>query len=227
MKRAARPPGFTVRSSSRTARVAAAHDPFGPASLKCRILLELARLEFATTTQLAYWCRASIPGVSRAALTLAKLGHIELCSLPRPFIWYAAGPACWAVMAHACHRNTLEIVLDRQQGGFRFLQRVDLLRKGFNPARGEHAGVDAHGSMWLVLLDDSSMKCERIGRTWWRRHTPSPRHWPDPTGRCWGDVVQHYVVACTDTCRARRHRAWITTRDVPACVTEIQDPWLA
>ncbi len=128
-------------------------------------------------------------------------------------------------MAHACNRNSLEIVLDRQLGAFRFLTRAALLKQGFNPAHGEHAGIDAAQISWLALLDDSLMASARIARVWRRRHTPDPRHWRDATGRAWCDVMQGFVVGCTDPERAAWHRVWIAAHEIPAYVVNIPALW--
>ncbi len=129
-------------------------------------------------------------------------------------------------MAHACHRNAVEIVLDRQRGGFRFLPRPVLWKQGFNPAHGERAGIDAAKISWLVLLDDYLMVSGRIARCWHRRHTPYPKYWPDLTGRAWCDVMQRFVVGCTDPAHAARHRTWIATHDIPAYVIDIPALWV-
>ena len=217
-----------------------ARRPAQLASLHHEILCQLARVHFATGTQLAHWCRVRPATISRATARLSDLGLVHVCVLPRPAIWTLSGAAAtasprtafvqrscpsWSLMAHACHRNALEIVLDKQQGGFRFLSRTALLKQGFNPARGEHAGIDAAGISWLVLLDDDLMASARIARVWRRRHTPNPGHWPDATGRAWCNVIQRYVIGCTDPVRAARHRVWIAAHDMPACVTDIAALW--
>ena len=210
------------------------------ASLHHEILRQLGRVHFATGTQLAHWCRVRPATISRATAWLSNLGLVHACVLPRPAIWTLSGAGAavcvrtafvrrsrpsWSLMAHACHRNTLEIALDKQQGGFRFLSRAALLKQGFNPARGEHAGIDATEISWLALLDDYLMASARIARVWRRRHTPNPRHWPDATGRAWCDVMQRYVIGCTDPVRAARHRAWIVAHDIPAYVIDIPALW--
>ncbi|MDA8362526.1 MAG: hypothetical protein M0Z84_01620 [Gammaproteobacteria bacterium] len=216
-------------------RSAAKGDPVQLTPLQREILSMLGRLGFATGAQLAYWCRVPPQSVTRAARLLSGCGRVGVCAVPRPAIWCAG--ACgaharvasvsWRLMAHVCHRNALEILLDRRLGGFRFLPRTVLLRQGFNPTHGEHAGIDGSGRSWLVLLDDIQMASARIGRTWYRRHTPSSRHWPDPAGRCWGEVMQRYVVACTDPDQAQRHRIWIAAHDVPVTVIDIPALWTA
>ena len=210
----------------------------GPVWLTARqreILCVLARVGFATAAQLAYWCRVQPQTVARAVQPLSRCGHVGVCAVPRPAIWRANSRGAqapvvsvsWQHMAHVCRRNALEIVLDQRLGRFRFLPRAALLRQGFNPAHGEHAGIDGGGRSWLVLLDDIRMASARIGRTWYRRHTPSPRHWPDPAGRCWGEVMQRFVVACTDPDQAQRHRIWIAAHDVPVTVINIPALWAA
>jgi len=204
------------------------------------ILKYLARVDFATRAQLAYWCKVQPSTISKAARQLLDLGLVRANLQTRPVIWYLshAGAAMlnvtppaarrrfsWSVMAHACHRNVLEVALHRRQEGFRFLPRLSLLKQGFNPAHGEHAGIDAAHKSWFVLLDDYLMASGRIARSWRRRHTPNRKYWPDSTGRAWCDIMHRYVVACTDPMHAATHRAWISAHHIPADVIDIPALW--
>ncbi|MHB8453228.1 MAG: hypothetical protein ACYDDO_00755 [Acidiferrobacterales bacterium] len=204
------------------------------------ILQNLGRVDFATRGQLAYWCKVQRPTISRAASELFELGLVETNWQTRPAIWYLshAGAAMinvvlpagrrrlsWSIMSHACHRNAVEIALHDHYGEFRFLPRRVLLKQGFNPTHGEHAGIDATGKSWFVLVDDYLMNSRRIARAWRRRHTPELKYWPDATGRAWCEVMHRYIVACTDPIQAATHRVWLADCDIPADVIDIPALW--
>lgn len=209
-------------------------------TLDYKILDSLSRIEFATRAQLAYWCGINPATASKTMARLLDIGLLSAVTTTRPAIWHlshsgaqivnAKAPTdgrkiTWSVMAHACHRNALEIELTARNGQFRFLSRQALLRQGFNPAHGEHAGVDGGNRCWFVLLDDYLMASRRIARSWQRRHAPDRNHWPDPMGRTWCEVMQRYLVCCTDAIHAESHRAWIATHDIPADLMEMKPLW--
>ena len=204
-----------------------------------RVLDHIGRLRFVTATHLAYWCDVVRVTIDRRLERLLTLGLVKAEKTSRPFIFFltSAGAvmtgrppasgghqASWSVMAHACHAVELEIQL-HQDRGFRLLDRMHLLRQGFNPAHGEHAGVDRTRQSTFVLLDDYGMQSDRIAHVWQRRHTPNNKYWPDPTGRVWGEVVHRYVVATTDPVQAQKHRAFIEDRGVVADVVDIKALW--
>lgn len=204
------------------------------------VLRTLGRLRFATEAQLAYWNGVGVSAVSK---TLAKLIDAELVAVEkqsRPGIWRLtfAGAAVvrmpmpsggrhssWSVMAHACHVNEVEIRLRESiYKGFQFMSRLELLKQGFNPAWGEHAGSCGNQSIF-VLVDDYAMTSDRIARSFARRHAPNPKYWPDAAGRVWGEVMQSYIVACTDPIHVETHRAYITKSQLPADVVSVPALW--
>lgn len=204
------------------------------------VLRVLGRLRFATEAQMAYWNGVGVSAISK---TLTKLSDAELVAVEktsRPCIWQLsfAGAAVvrmplpsggrrssWSVMAHACHVNEVEIRLrESTHQGFQFMSRLELLKQGFNPAWGEHAGLCDKQSIF-VLVDDYAMTSDRIARSLTRRHTPNTKYWPDATGRVWGDVMQSYLVACTDPIHVETHRAYIAKSKLPADVVSVPALW--
>jgi len=203
-----------------------------------RILSHLARVAFATSAQLRVWLDVDQSNISRALSDMVEQGLVETTQ-NRPAVVYLthaaysilqqpmpAGErhASWSVMAHACHKNAFEI-LKNQQGEFRFLSRLSLLRQGLNPAHGEHAALDEEGKTWFVLLDDYMMAPDRIKRSWSRRHTPNKKYWSDPTGRVWRDVAHHYVVVTTSEHQAERYRVYVADQGIPATVELVSAIW--
>lgn len=209
--------------------------------LQQRILELLAAVQFATPHQLADLCGVQPPAISKATSTLYELGLIDGSLFSRPMIWnlapaggnllgapLAAGRrhASWSVMAHACHCNALAEQLRESYKGFRFLSRLQLLKRGFNPAHGEHGAIDDSGISYFVLLDDYMMPSHRISRSWTRRHTPNRKYWPDYTGGKFCETVQAFLVATTDEKHAKRHEKWILKEGLPADVIYIKPLWL-
>jgi hypothetical protein len=204
------------------------------------ILAQLGQLQFATPEQLAKLCGAKASNVSVACKELLNSGLIDGSLLTRPMI-LGLTPAggrmlgvplpsgrrhsSWSVMAHACHLNAAGNALALTHKGFCFLPRLTLLKQGFNPGHGEHGATDDSGTAWFVLLDDYMMGSDRIARAWTRRHTPNAKYWPDPTGRAWCEVVQKFLVVCTNEEHAARHRAWIQKARLPADVVTIKPLW--
>jgi DNA-binding transcriptional ArsR family regulator len=207
--------------------------------LQHEVLRTLGRLRFATESQLSYWTGVSISAISKALSRLLAAAYVQV-EKSRPAIWKlsAAGaalvriplpsggrPASWSVMAHACHVNAVEILLrETTHKDFRFLPRIELLRQGFNPAFGEHAGISNNQSIF-VLVDDYAMQSDRITRSFTRRHAPNRKYWPDPAGRVWGEVAQSYLVACTDPIQAETHRTYIAQERLPAEVVHVEALW--
>jgi len=205
-----------------------------------KILGCLAALQFATSNQLARLSESQPSHVSTALKSLLNSGLIDGSLHTRPMVVHLtpAGArvlgvplpagrrrASWSVMAHACHRNEAARALSEQHPGFRFLSHVELWKQGFNPGHGEHAAVDAAGCAWFVLLDDYMMSSDRISRAWTRRHTPNRKYWPDETGRMWRDVVQRFLIVCTDDDHAKRHADWISKERLPADLLVIGALW--
>ena len=204
------------------------------------ILEQLAQLQYATPPQLKRLCGSQQPDISRAVTALTEAGLIDGSLQTRPMILHLtslgakllnvslpAGKrhASWSVMAHACHLNELQQMMVNQHAGFRFLSRVELLKQGLHPAFGEHGAFDGKGRSWFVLLDDYLMTSDRITRSWTRRHAPNQKHWHDPTGRAWRDVVQRFLVVATDEEHAARHRQWIVESELPAEVMLLKSLW--
>ena len=126
----------------------------GPAltQLQHRILATLSRVQHATPLQLAHWGGVQAPAVSKAVKGLLDCALLGGSLLTRPMIVYftrAAGrilqvpppsggrQASWSVMAHACHRNALEISMAATHKGFQFRSRPELFANGLNPGFGE------------------------------------------------------------------------------------------
>jgi hypothetical protein len=208
--------------------------------LQHRILERLADVRFSTNAQLASWCKVQPPAITKAVQRLIDFGLVEGSLITRPMILhlsYAGGQilnkpqpyerryTSWSVMAHACHANVVQEMMLEKHPGFRFLSREALLKQGFNPGHGEHAAVDDTGIAWFVLLDDFLMGSDRIARAWTRRHTPNRKYWPDHTGRAWCEVVQRFLVACTDEQHSLRHRKWILKNKLPAEVMQLSPLW--
>lgn len=203
-----------------------------------RILAELTRVRFATREQLAAWCEVHPATVSRRLQRMSTLGLVLAEQRSIPAIWSLAlsglaavtpasrrRHASWSVMAHACHANEAELALREMHPGFHLLDRLTLHKHGFNPAFGEHAGVDATHAAFFVLLDDYHMQTERIEHAWTRRHAPQRRHFPDATGRAWRDAVHHFYVVTTDPAREEPHRSYLSKRGVPADVLSVRALW--
>ena len=214
----------------------------GPAMPKLQqlILERLADVQYSTNAQLARWCKVKPPAISKSVQQLIAADLVDGSLLTRPMILhltytggqvlskpqpYGRRHASWSVMAHACHANAVQEMLDKNNVGFRFLSRERLLKQGLNPAFGEHGAGDAEGRAWFVLLDDYLMTSDRITRSWTRRHTPNLNYWPDFTGRAWCDVAQRFLVVCTDDYHAERHHKWILTHRLPAEVMRLTPLW--
>ena len=204
------------------------------------ILEQLARVQFVTQKQLIYWCGVNASSISTSVRGLIDTGLIDGSLLSRPQLFHltSAGArlvnvhmpaggrhASWSVMAHACHLNEFEIMFEKKHPGFRMVSRLSLLKKGLNPAHGEHAAVDGDKKTWFVLLDDYSMGSDRITRSWERRHTPNLKYWPDPTGRAFNELAHHYIVVTNDPVQAERHNEWIAKAGLPAEVLTIPALW--
>jgi hypothetical protein len=128
-------------------------------------------------------------------------------------------------MSHACHANEAELALGQRHAGFHLLDRVTLLKHGFNPAHGEHGGVDVTQEAFFVLLDDYAMQSDRIEHAWTRRHVPHRAHFPDATGKAWREAVQHFYVVTTDAGRAKAHQYYLNERGLPAEVLSVKALW--
>ena len=200
---------------------------------------ELARTQFATADQLAIWCRVSKQALSLYLKALHRAGLVETGADTKPQIWQLtlAGAArmqvpmpsgrrhsSWAVMQNAAHRNAVEILLAKEHTGFHFLSRRQLYKKGFNPSHGEHAGTDATGTTWLVLVDDFMMESRVIDKHWNREHRPPRRYWPE-VGRRWSNTVNRYLVVTTSNEHLTRHELFVSQSQVPADVMYLKPLW--
>jgi len=205
-----------------------------------QVLQQLGRLRFATAHQLAYWCDVHATTVTRRLNSMLDDGLVSAHRHSRPAIWYLSYAGArviqqptptgrrqpsWSVMAHACHTNETEIVLRQSHADFRFMDRVALFKQGFNPAHGEHAGVDRNKVSYFVLIDDYAMTSDRIEHSWQRRHVPQRKYWSDPAGRAWQEVVNKYCVVTTDAYRAPLHQTYVRKNHVPADVMTIKGLW--
>ncbi len=210
--------------------------------LEQKIITVLSRLQFATRDQIAYWCETKPITVFVRLTALEKQGLVASDKANKPNIWRVKNiaakimqttvpsggrPASWSVMAHACHRNEVEILLARKKesAGFRFLDRVYLWKRGLNPGHGEHAGVDAAKQAYLVLIDDYYMKPERIAHTWERVHHPPKKVFAGNRALTWSKIVHKFIVVSNDAFRAEQHAAWIKKHKIPATVMTIKNLW--
>lgn len=204
------------------------------------VLERLADVQYATNAQLARWCNVQAPAILKSVQQLIAEDLIDGSLRTRPMILhltYAGGQflnkpqpygrrhASWSVMAHACHLNAAQEVMIKSRPGFSFLSRETLFKQGLNPAFGEHGAIDDEGKAWFVLLDDYLMTSDRITRSWTRRHTPNLKYWPDHTGQVWRDLVNRFLIVCTDEQHAARHRKWILKNGIPAEVMQITPLW--
>lgn len=204
------------------------------------LLTTLARLKYATQAQLAYWCGTQVPAVSKTLAALQENGLVNAEKQVQPYIWrltragadrlnkpMPAGRrhASWSVMAHACHANQVEIELRQNHNDFRFFERLTLLKQGFHPSHGEHAGVDGNNTSMFVLVDDFYMQSERIRHHWKRDHRPSKKYWPHDKGRKWHEVMQRFIVACTDPKQMDVHADWLARQDLPVDVMHVKALW--
>lgn len=206
------------------------------------LIKTLARLKFATREHLAYWCNIPSITVFRRLAFLQDAKLVDSDAHQRPTIWTVKNLAAavmltslpsggrrasWSVMAHACHRNEVEILLNKSKDskGFHFLDRQSFWKLGLNPGHGEHGGQDAAKRAYLVLLDDYLMKPERIGHTWERAHHPPKRAFSGGRPGTWSKIVNYFIVATTDEFRAEKHAAWIERHKIPARVITIKPLW--
>ena len=208
---------------------------------KC-LLQTLSRLKFATRSHLAYWCKVHVSTILRRLRALQSAGLVTSDENQDPAIWTIKNLAAsvlltslpsggrrasWSVMAHACHANEVEIMLDgaKDSKGFRFLDRATLFKRGLNPGHGEHGGIDEAKRAYLILLDDYMMKPERIGHTWTRAHHPPRKFFDGNRQLSWSKIVNHFIVATTDEFRAAQHAAWLERHEIPARVITIRSLW--
>lgn len=204
------------------------------------ILDTLGRVNYATAGQFAHWHQVSVSAISRVLAKLIDAGLVRCEDNSSPSIWRLSFrgasvirtplPAgrrypSWSVMAHGCHRNATEIALQSRFPEFGFLSRLALMKQGFNPAHGEHAGVDTRGTSTFVLLDDYLMQPERIAHSWGRRHTPNRKYWPDPAGRVWGEVMQRFIIVSTDPLHLNNHREFLAEHPLPADLLYVEALW--
>lgn len=211
-----------------------------------RIMLELARVKYATCEQLSFYCCAPRRTVHYHLVRLQKAGLI-LFALSSPVrgttsVWsitYRCATAMhtklpsggrrsnWPVIKQACHRNEVEIMLASkpETKGFHFvLERQLFWKNGLNPAFGEHGAKDDAHKSYFVLIDDYFMKSNRIGHAWERRHRPPRKYFRD-RGRLWSNTVNVFYVVTTDSKRANLHTAWIKKHAIPASVLMIKPLW--
>lgn len=183
----------------------------------------LGRLMYATPGQLDAW---GIPqyAVSRMLPKLERLGLVQVNRAVRPNIialTHKGGGVVdrplpsgksytsWAVMAHRCMRNEVELALRLRHPRFTFFSRKYAFARGLNPARSEHGGSDEHGKVYLVVIDDYFMQPRRLAHCWTRRHSPNPRYYQDTAGRRWQDVSEDLIVVANDIHQAARHRQFL------------------
>lgn len=210
-----------------------------PSVTEEKLLATLARVQFATADQLAYWCGVRKQNIAVPIQRLQHHGLIEPGADTRPQIWLLtlAGAArlhvpmpsgrrhsSWSVMQNAAHRNAVEILLSRDHPGFYFLTRLRLYKEGFNPSHGEYAGVEADGTTWLVLVDDYMMESRRIEHHWTREHRPPRKYWPE-VGRRWFNIANRFAVFTTSAGHLERHRDFVETTTLPVDVHYLKPLW--
>ncbi len=183
----------------------------------------LGRVMYATSNQLDQW---GIPphAVSRMLPKLEKYGLVQVIREARPNIialTHKGGNVVdrplpsgksytsWAVMAHRCYRNEVELALRQHYPRFTFFNRKYAYAKGLNPARSEHGGSDENGKVYLVVLDDYLMQPRRIAHCWTRPHSPNTRYYNNTASRRWRDVADHLVVVSSDLFQVSRHKQFL------------------
>ena len=207
------------------------------------LLQQLARCKFATREQLCHWCdKSHKTTILRHLMKLEDIGLISADAHQEPNIWKierqgaalmlekmpsGGRPPSWSVMAHGCHRNAVEILLDTQaeSRGFRFLDKQAFWKMGLNPAHGENPGVDASNKAYLVLLDDYGMMPNRIRHTWERRHKPSLSHFEGNRVMQWKQFVNAFIVATTNPIRAEQYEKYVKQFAIPATILKIESIW--
>ena len=206
------------------------------------LLNQLARTKFATRAQLCYWCKMHETTIFRHLVKLEDTGMISSDTHQEPNIWMIERPGAammlnkmpsggressWSVMAHGCHRNEVEILLESKEEsrGFKFLDKQAFWKLGLNPAHGENAGVDANKKAYLVLLDDYNMMPNRIGHTWERTHKPPAAHYAGNRNKQWNQFVQTYIVATTNAVREEQYKRYLKQFAIPASVLKINQLW--
>lgn len=203
------------------------------------VLTQLARVQFATAEQLAMWCAVTYQTARVIVRDLNAGGLVEPGADTRPQVWQLtlAGAArlrvpmpsgrrhsSWAVMQNAVHRNAVEILLSQEFPGFRFLTRLQLYKKGFNPSHGEYAAVDDQGATSLVLIDDYLMESRRIAHHWTRLHRPPRKYWPE-VGRQWFNIANRFLVFTTSAAHQKRHVEFVQTTTLPVDVHYLKPLW--
>ena len=198
-----------------------------------------ARVYYATTKQLSYYCRINLRNTYKAASWLEENGLVVSEPYMRPSIlrltWKGARVSGYplpsgkrvptiSVQTHFCHRNNIEIELRKEYPDFNFLPRIALLKQGLRPSFGEHGGYTKDGS-FFILVDDYLMPSNRITRCWERIHTPDNNYYKDHTGLKWSDIVNHYILFCSDQRQAEKHRRWIRKHNIPATVRVFDSLW--
>ncbi len=192
------------------------------------IMAQLSLNDFATPAQLAALCQVQLPAISKASRQLQSQSMIVTEAGFRPAVLRLSfkgarmmgkvlssgkrSPSA-AVQQHACHRNEVALILSKKYPGFQWTQKAHILAHGLRPALGEHAAMDNNGRAHLVLLDDYLMTSDRILRSWTRRHTPDPKHYPVHNGQRWCDMANHFVIATTHIAQATRHQQWIDSHN--------------
>lgn len=183
----------------------------------------LGRVMYATSNQLDQW---GIPqyAVSRMLPKLEKQGLVQVNREVRPNIialTHKGGSVVerplpsgksytsWAVMAHRCYRNEVELALRKHYPRFTFFSRKYAYARGLNPARAEHGGSDESGAVYLVVLDDYLMQPRRIAHCWTRPHSPNPRYYSDTANRRWRDIADYLIVVASDPHQVHRHRQFL------------------
>jgi len=206
------------------------------------LLTVLARLRFATVSQLVYWVAPLQPTVTKTLKRLEGYGFVAVERSCRPHIFSATslglrtvglkdaakkGFISWSVMAHHCHRNAAEIRLREHFRDFTFQSRRSLYAMGLSPAHGEHYGQNGQGEGALVLLDDYLMQSERIGHAWIRPHTPNTRYYDLTTGcvKRWRDVASSYVLAVTDRIQYETHKAYVQKHRLDTALLYVEGLW--
>lgn len=198
----------------------------------------LGRVMYATPSQLDQW---GIPqyAISRMLPKLEKHGLVQVIREVRPNIialTHKGGSVVdqplpsgksytsWAVMAHRCFRNEVELMLRKHYPRFTFFSRKYAYARGLNPARGEHGGSDENGMNYLVVLDDYFMQPRRIAHCWTRPHSPNTRYYSDTASRRWRDIADHLIVVASDTHQVQRHRQFLNKCTEIRCMDEAGSP---
>jgi transcriptional regulator with XRE-family HTH domain len=209
------------------------------------IIEELARVTFATQSQLAEYLDRSINVARHAINELVDSRFLEAHREIRPYVYRLSShgatvagvtkPRHW-MSANAIHqrilRNTIELQVRVKNPTAHFVARRNCWGQGLFPSVGEHLLVhpkEGKNERMLVLIDDYMMSPARIMHCLNRLHDKDKSVSAGTIVLRWTDVVSRVLVCCTDANHAALHAQYIeTNRDNlgrPVIVTHVTPLW--